>query len=57
MSQRGLMSLNVDKTKWLFHPLSKKQLLPQTLLNFLIENIHIKWEPAAKHLDVFTDEK
>ena len=57
MSQRGLMSLNVDKTKWLFHPLSKKQLLPQTLLNLLIENIHIKWEPAAKHLDVFTDEK
>ena len=34
--------LNVDKTKWwLFHPLSKRQLLPQTLNNLLIENIHI----------------
>ena len=35
-------SLNVDKTKWsLFHPLSKRHFLPQTLPN-LIEDIHIK---------------
>ena len=31
------MSPNVDKIKWLlFHPLSKKQLLPQTLPTFLL---------------------
>ena len=43
------LSLNVDKTKWLlFHPLSKRQLLPQTLLNLLIENIHIKREHVIK---------
>ena len=37
------LSLNVDKTKWLlFHPLSKRQLLPQTLPNLLIENILVK---------------
>ena len=37
------LSLNVDKTKWLlFHPLSKRQLLPQPLPNLHIENIYIK---------------
>ena len=37
------LSLNVDKTKLLlFHPLSKRQLLLQTLPNLLIKNIHIK---------------
>ena len=36
------LSLNVDKNKWLlFHPLSKRQSLPQTLPNLLIENIYI----------------
>ena len=44
------LSLNVDKTKWLlFHPLSKRQLLPQTSPNLLIENIHFK----KKHLIIF----
>ena len=39
------LSLNVDITKWFFfHPLSKRQFLPQTLPNRLIENIHIKKE-------------
>ena len=34
------LSLNVDKTKWLlFHPLSKRQFLPQILPNVLIENL------------------
>ena len=48
------LSLNVDKTKWLlFYPLSKRQLLPQTLPNLLIENIHIKREPVTKVLGVF----
>ena len=51
------LSLNVDKTKWLlFHPLSKRQLLPQTLPNLLIENIHIKREHTAKCAGVFIDE-
>ena len=51
------LSLNVDKTKWLiFHPLSKRQLLPQTLPNLLIENIHIKRELPTKFLGVFIDE-
>ena len=32
------LSLNVDKTKWsLFHPFSKRQFLPQTLLTFLLK--------------------
>ena len=51
------LSLNVDKTKWLlFHPLSKRQLLPQTLPNLLIENIHIKREHVTKFLGVFIDD-
>ena len=51
------LSLNVDKTKWLlFHPLSKRQSLPQTLLSLLIENIHIKREYVTKFLGVFIDE-
>ena len=51
------LSLNVDKTKWrLFHPLSKRQFLPQTLLNLLIEDIYIKREHVTKFLGVFIDE-
>ena len=51
------LSLNVNKTKWLlFHPLSKRQSLPQTFPNLLIENIHIKREHVTKLLGVFTDE-
>ena len=51
------LSLNVDKTRWLlFHPLSKKQLLPLTLPNLLIENIDIKREHVTKFLGVFIDE-
>ena len=51
------LSLNVDKTKWLlFHPLSKRQLLQQTLPNLFIENIHIKKEHVTKFLSVFIDE-
>ena len=51
------LSLNVDKTKWLlFHPLSKRQSLPQTLPNLLVENIHIKREHVPTFLGVFTDE-
>ena len=51
------LSLNVDKTKWLlFHPLSKRQLLPQIFPNLLIENIHIKRENVTKFLGVFIDE-
>ena len=50
-------SLNVDKTKWLlFHLLSERQLLAQTLPNLLIENIHIKREHVTKFLGVFIDE-
>ena len=46
--------MNVDKTTWLlFHPLSKRKLLPQTLPNLLIENIHIKTEHV---LGVFINE-
>ena len=49
-------SLNVDKTKWLlFHLLSKRQLLAQTLPNLLIENTHIKREHVTKVLGVFID--
>ena len=49
--------LNVDKTKWLlFHPLSKSQLLPQTMPKRLIENIYSKKEHVIKFLGVFTDE-
>ena len=51
------MSLNVDKTKWLlFHPLSNRQLLLQTLPNLLIENIDIKREHITKFLGAFIDE-
>ena len=51
------MSLNVNKTKWLlFHALSKRQSLPQTLPNFLIENRNIKREHVTKFLGVFNDE-
>ena len=51
------LSLNVDKTKWsLFHPLSKRKFLPQTLPNLLIEDIHIKREHVTKFLGVFIDE-
>ena len=51
------LSLNVDKTKWsLFHPLSKRQFLPQTLPNLLIEDIHIKREHVTKFVVVFIDE-
>ena len=51
------LPLNIDKTKWyLFHPLSKKQFLPQTLPNLLIEDIHIKREHVTKFLGVFIDE-
>ena len=51
------LSLNVDKTKWsLFHPLSKRQFLPQTLPNLLIEDIYIKREHVTKFLGVFIDE-
>ena len=48
--------LNVDKTNWLlFHPLSKKQLLKQSLPNLFIEIIHIKREHVTKFLGVFID--
>ena len=51
------LSLNVDKTKWfLFHPLSKRQFLPQTLPNLLIEDIYIKREHVTKFLSVFINE-
>ena len=51
------LSLNVDKTKWLlFHPPSKRQSLPQTLPNLLIENIHIKGEYVTNLLGVLIDE-
>ena len=51
------LSLNVNKNKWsLFHPLSKRQFLPQTLPNLLIEDIHIKREHVTKFLGVFIDE-
>ena len=62
MSQRDLtqtscLLTNVNKTKWsLFHPLSKRQLLPQTLPNFLIADMHIKKEHVTKFLGVFIDE-
>ena len=51
------LSLNIDKIKCLlFHPLSKRQLLPQSLPNLLIENIHIKREHVSKFLGEFIDE-
>ena len=51
------LSLNVDKIKWLlFHPLSKRQSLPQTLPYLLIANIHIKREHVTKLLGLFIDE-
>ena len=49
------LSLNVNKTKWsLFHPISKRQFLPQTLPIILTENIHIKREYIRKFLGVFS---
>ena len=51
------LPLKVDKTKWLlFHPLSKRQSLPQALSNLLIENIHIKRGHVTKFLGVLIDE-
>ena len=50
------LSLNVDKTKLsLFYSLSKRQFLPQTLANLLIEDRHFKREHVTKCLVVFTD--
>ena len=44
------LSLNVNKTKWsLFHPLSKRQFLPQTMPNLVIGDAHIKRE----HVTIF----
>ena len=51
------LSLNVDKTKWsLFHPLSKRQFLPQTLPNVFIEDIHIQRDHVTKFLGVSLNE-
>ena len=51
------LSLNVDKPKkLLFHPLSKRQLLPQTLPNLLLEPMHIKRDHVTKFLGEFIDE-
>ena len=51
------LSLNVDKTKRsLFHPLSKRQFLPQTLSNLLVGDTLIKREHVTKFLGVFIDE-
>ena len=57
MVKSNKLSLNVDKTKWsLLPPLLKRQFLPQTLPNYLIEDIHIKREHVTKFLGVFIDE-
>ena len=51
------LSVNIDKTNsLLFHTLSKRQLLPQTLPILLFENIHIKREHVTKFLSVSIDE-
>ena len=51
------LSAHLDKTNsLLFHTLSKRQLLPQTLPILLFENIHIKREHVTKFLGVFIDE-
>ena len=51
------LSLNLHKSKWfLFHPLSERQFLPQTLCNLLIEDIHIKRKHVTNFLGVFIDE-
>ena len=51
------LSVNIDKTNsLLFHTLSKRQLLPQTLPILLFENIHIKREHVTKFLGVSIDE-
>ena len=43
------LSLSIDKTKWLlFQPHSKRQLLPQTLPNSLMEHMRVKREHATK---------
>ena len=56
MVKSNELSLNVDQPKWLlFHPLSKRKLLPKTLPNLLIKKIHIKRENVTKFLCVFID--
>ena len=42
------LPLNVDKTKWLFCSLTKRQLLPQAQPNLHIDNIHVKKEHVTK---------
>ena len=45
------LSLNLLETKWsLFHLLSKRKFLPQTLPNIVIENMRIKREKVTKFL-------
>ena len=51
------LSLNVNKTKWsLFHPSSKKRLLPQTLPQLFIDDVTVKRENVTKFLGVLIDE-
>ena len=51
------LSLNVGKTKcFSLHPLSKREILPQTLPKLLMEKTHVNREPVTKFLDVFINE-
>ncbi|MBY0581189.1 MAG: hypothetical protein K2P53_05870 [Rickettsiales bacterium] len=51
------LSLNVDKTKWsLFHPISKKKLLPSVMPLLLIDKVQIKRETNTNFLGIYLDE-
>jgi hypothetical protein len=51
------LSLNVEKTKWtLFHPASKKKLLPCELPLLFIDKIQIKRVISANFLGIYVDE-
>ena len=56
LSHTNYLSMLIKLNGLLFHLLSKKHLLSQTLPNLLIENIHIKSEHLTKFLGVFLDE-
>ena len=61
MSQRGLsqtscLLMSIKLNGFYFTLSQKRQFLPQTLLNLLIDDIHIKREHVTKFLGVIIDE-
>ena len=53
----NMLSINIDKAKWIiFHPTSKKRLMPTKFPELFIDGITVKRETVTKFLGVFIDE-